>query len=714
VACGYQGADYAQSLLDLAPQGQMAFAPAVVSSKKGLAGRVRRILQDKCGNPRAGVRWVAIVSVVATFLAVGVAFAQTRPVRTDTTRVVHFPRDRSLGRLMIRDATVKRHIDTFHYWVVNNDSYGFGTEYLGEAKGDVTVPAGKRLALFVNKAAWRDLSPLSELRPNDLYRLILPGSISEPGNPDDRCMPHIAGLTGLKVLNLYGTNISSKGLRYIKDFKKLERLYPPERITNAGLADVAELHSLKGLYFKTNRVTNAGLRHLSKLTSLEELELGGKQIDDAGLVHLAKLKSLNYLVLWGYFSDAGMAHLKDIPNLRILDIGLPGPITDEGLANLAGCTQLERISLHWNENITDKGASYLATMPSLKMIDLWHAHITDAGLAHLAEIKSLEYLDLPRESVTDKGIKFTITDKGVAYLRKLNKLKHLHFNGTSGGGPISDTGLSYLTQLHSLEELMICGKDITDAGMSHIAKLDNLKELSLFGCPISNRGLARLTTLKHLEHLNLSYSETSIAALAHLASAMPNLTNLNVHEMQRGNSVLDISGLTNLKQLAITLKEPSAFSDEDFACIAKLKRLKWLQLWPTKLSNAGMTHLAGLRNIERINIGGPDLTDDGLRHLANIKKLNHLTITDGKITDKGLRHLEGLKALTHLNIKSQNDFSPAALERLRRKLPGLAMLSIGEERGGYGAYGGGRARALNRRSRRSQRDTRNRPRRRRW
>jgi len=79
VAAGQSGTDYAESLLDLAPQGQMAFAPAVLSSERGLGDRVRRILQDDCSNPRTGVWWALAVSLVAVCVAVGVAFAQTQP-----------------------------------------------------------------------------------------------------------------------------------------------------------------------------------------------------------------------------------------------------------------------------------------------------------------------------------------------------------------------------------------------------------------------------------------------------------------------------------------------------------------------------------------------------------------------------------------------------------------------------------------------------------
>lgn len=84
VATGQPGTDYAESLLDLTPGGQMAFVPAVVSSKKGLADRIRRILQDKCGNPRTGAVWALAVSIVTLCLVVGIAFAQARPAAQPT------------------------------------------------------------------------------------------------------------------------------------------------------------------------------------------------------------------------------------------------------------------------------------------------------------------------------------------------------------------------------------------------------------------------------------------------------------------------------------------------------------------------------------------------------------------------------------------------------------------------------------------------------
>ncbi|MEN6332904.1 MAG: M56 family metallopeptidase, partial [Phycisphaerales bacterium] len=79
VASGQTPTRYAKTLLDLLPQNQAGFIPSVVPSRKGLAGRVYRILQDSCGNPCLGRRWAAASVILAVCVILGIALAQTRP-----------------------------------------------------------------------------------------------------------------------------------------------------------------------------------------------------------------------------------------------------------------------------------------------------------------------------------------------------------------------------------------------------------------------------------------------------------------------------------------------------------------------------------------------------------------------------------------------------------------------------------------------------------
>jgi thiol-disulfide isomerase/thioredoxin len=169
-------------------------------------------------------------------------------------------------------------------------------------------------------------------------------------------------------------------------------------------------------------------------------------------------------------------------------------------------------------------------------------------------------------------------------------------------------------------------------------------------------------------------------------NALPNMTFLHMTGVVQDNAGLDISGLTQLENLTISLAATRVegeivhdkFRDEDLASLEKLTRLRWLQ-GIRGIGDAGIAHLAGLTSLERFNIGGPNLTDDGLKYLAHMKHLNHLSLA-GDFTDQGLRHLEGFKALHFLRIYSAQNFSQEALQHLRDNLPHLTSFRADVDR----------------------------------
>jgi len=587
------------------------------------------------------------------------------------SRVLHFPKDRSLGNLLIQDESVKRKIKSFFFWTED------GTEWksFGQAKGDVTVPAGKQLALVVGQAGLRDLSPLSELNPNDLYKLTIYGPPPPAPKPDNRCMPYIAHLTGLKVLELEDTLISTKGVRHLRNLKSLERLSLSKVLTDKGLAEIAQIQSLKGLYLRQSRVTNAGLAHLANL-SLEELALGQGFMTNSGLAHLAKLPSLRYLFLSGKtFTDAGMVHLKNIPSLRILHAGHLPHLTDAALVHLAQVKTLENLSLHWVEAITDDGVANLTKLPSLKKLDIRHSKVTDKGVAQLSQIKSLEYLVLP-----DIGV----SDEGLAYVSRLEKLKYFWLTSRHTGlnspnkNAVTDKGIVELAKCKSLEDIHIGSFGITDAGLEHIAKLTNLKKLNLFNCTnVTNKGLAKLTVLKSLQNLGVYEANITIAGLSCL-NELPNLVKLDLHGVRQDDSGLDLSRFTKLEELSLQLKRrrvnkkivKDVLHDNDLACFANLKQLRWLQVSHGGITDDGLRHLAGLTNIERLSVGGEKVTDKGLLYITNMPKLDVLTLS-GNFTDEAFVYLERLPALSLLDIMEGANFSPKAMQRFRRNMPEL-------------------------------------------
>jgi len=620
----------------------------------------------------------------------GAPARSTASAEPGTERVLHFPADRPVGKICVEDEGTGRILTYWFHWTGVNGRDSPTWEYFCEAQGDVRIPAGKRVSLAVNANSWGDLSWLTKLQPDDLYSLGFVIGSNRVGAGDAR-LKAVTHLTGLKELSLEGTDITDWGMGILASFPSLEELSLNVRVTDRGMVHVAQLKSLKRLYFPgATKVTSAGLQHISKLTGLEELYLG-QGISDTGLAHLRGLTRLTYLCLYGPgFTDAGLVHVKAIPSLRIFSVHEGySRIGDAGLAQISEMPNLELLCVGGMRGITDAGIAHLTKMRSLRKLDIGSSQVTDKGLSYLKQIKTLEHLDLPQDQ-------HNISDAGLAHLAELSNLKVLQVSRLHSGGRdrnriyYTDAGLAQLAKLRSLEELHVGSIGITDAGMDHVAKLTNLKRLHMFGCDnVTDKGIAKLTALKSLKYLDISHSRPTIAGLA-ILNSLPGLIDVDIDTLERGGGVLNLSGLTNLEKLGLGFGPYSqdTFNDADLACLANLKKLQWLQIGPRNFTDRGMLYLAGLTNIDRLGLGGAGLTDEGLKRLANLKKLDLLTILGkfdttignwtpgGHITDKGLGYLGDFKQLTFIEIYSDSSFSDEAIQRLYGQLPNLYRLNL--------------------------------------
>ena len=86
VAAGQSKTDYADSLLNLVPQGRMTLVPTVIGGKKEMKNRIKRIIQDRGDNPRISSRWTWLIGLMAIGLALGLALTQTRAAERDEDR----------------------------------------------------------------------------------------------------------------------------------------------------------------------------------------------------------------------------------------------------------------------------------------------------------------------------------------------------------------------------------------------------------------------------------------------------------------------------------------------------------------------------------------------------------------------------------------------------------------------------------------------------
>ena len=185
------------------------------------------------------------------------------------------------------------------------------------------------------------------------------------------------------------------------------------------------------------KVTDAGLAHLEGLAQLRVLGLSGRQVTDAGLVHLKGLSQLEDLSLTDtQVTGTGLVHLKGLPKLEHLDLrwsleGHPG-VADAGLMHLQGLTQLRCLWLAGTQ-VTDAGLAHLEGLSWLNDLYLSHTQVTDAGLAHLNRMSQLRHLDLARTQVTDAGLE---------YLEGLTQMRTLWLTDTQ----VTDAGVAKLKQ----------------------------------------------------------------------------------------------------------------------------------------------------------------------------------------------------------------------------------------------------------------------------
>jgi Leucine-rich repeat (LRR) protein len=641
-------------------------------------------------KPAAMTRSPAKLLLIAAVVFPAVAAAQVRKTAAPGERVLRFPPDRSLGRLLVYRGPVADPYDP----PATCENALRPWKFLAEARGDVAVPANKLVRLDVGMKNLKDVTHLKRLKPDDLDSLVITGT-QFPPHPTQAVMPYVSGLTGLKELSIFGVKVSGGELGHLRNLDALRHLtvYEPHESLDAGLPHLSKLKSLEYLSLDC-RCTDAGLQRLAGATRLEKLVLGINAIQGPGLVHLEKLPALRSLTLIGQeFSNQELAHIKSLTSLTHLHLfNSRGDweVTDAGLVHLSGLAALEELKLTHVTGITDAGMVHLKSLRSLKKLDLGGAGITDAGLAQLAEVKSLE-------SLRDPGY---VTDTGLASLAKSLKLKEL----SVGGEKITDEGIRHLAGVRSLEDLGLYQTAVTDAGMDSIAQLTNLQDLSLYCSrprqtrpegasfrpeagksvsPLTDAGLAKLVPLRSLRSLTLRNAKITISGLSHL-NGFSNLIWLRIGDVDQDDTGMNISGLTKLEDFTIEPAKGSGIRDEDLACLARLTSLENLQfVWPDRntVGDQGLAYLAGLTNLDRLVIGSK-VTDRGLIHLRNMKKLDLLCVF-GDFTDEGLRHLEELRSLEHLTIRSDRPLSRAAQNRLRKNLRNLHSLQVTDnEKGG--------------------------------
>lgn len=454
-----------------------------------------------------------------------VASASDTPT-SDSTTVLRFPQDRSLGVVLVRD----RHFGEGE--AASVDRIVMGWERFSEAKGIVRIPSDKEVGLLISgKEGASDLSPLMGFPPDTISYLNLRYT-----DVNDRQMKYVGHLTGVRALDLTRTQVTDAGLKHVQELRLLEWLCLAQtEITDQGLAHLSSSTLMRKLILDGTDVTDGGMAYLQAMVNLRELRLNGTRVADRGLEHLGNLPSLEYLALPKEITDEGLKYVSAIASLRQLhfDPSLETKVTDAGLVHLKRLKNLETLNII-DRFITDEGLVHVAQIKTLT--DLWIqlCPVTDAGLATISSLPALRHVHLSGIEMTADGLRYLSKLPGLVdlyimerragrldlkYLGLLTSLKELEIETRQ---PVNADSSAFQGMKH-LEDLTLSGWRLTDQDLAHLANLDSLERLSLEGTDITDNGLKQLSKLKNLRYFYLDSPTISADQIAALQAEIPGL-----------------------------------------------------------------------------------------------------------------------------------------------------------------------------------------------
>jgi serine/threonine protein kinase/formylglycine-generating enzyme required for sulfatase activity/Leucine-rich repeat (LRR) protein len=379
-------------------------------------------------------------------------------------------------------------------------------------------------------------------------------------------------------------------------------------------------------------------------------------------------------------TDAGLALLKDCPNLQQVRLTGSAQVTDTGISHLKDCQSLIGLGLDGTK-VTDKGLASFKGFTKLVYLSLSDTQISDAGLASFNGCKGLKFLQLNDLRISDAGlesfqgcqdlmaltlINTTVGDAGLAHFRICDKLTILALNGTH----VTDSGLAYFTRCKDLTHLNLANTNVTDAGLVHLQGLKNLKTLDLKQTQVTPQGISALKQALPGCQIELDTDPDRDAAeyvlsiggvvqvndkadeLRALSDLPPGAFRLTGAFLALNQQVTD-AGLARFKDcenLAHLDLNGTPVTDAGLAHFAKCKNLASLELPSTTVTAAGLAWFKDCKNLTKLNLCFTSVGDAGLAHFKNCKKLVVLDLNSTQATDAALAPFTDLRNLEILHL----------------------------------------------------------------
>ena len=230
---------------------------------------------------------------------------------------------------------------------------------------------------------------------------------------------------------------------------------------------------------------------------------------------------------------------------------------------------------------------------------------------------------------------------------------------------ITDSGLSNLEKLESIEVLNIQGTSISDSGLRNLSLFPNLRAVNLNYLDVTGQGFDSVQS-STIEYLSLEQSSFQNQYLKNLS----NIENLNVLILIRTN-ISNLSGLHSLKKLRILNLSRCPVSDRGIEGISKLESLEQLSLLRTDISDEGIKFLTALKHLKSLRLSETGISDSAVKELS-VMPLVFIDLSGTDISDKSIEWIAKFPKLESVNLRVTS-ISNESLEKLKQQCPKLEI-----------------------------------------
>ncbi len=338
-------------------------------------------------------------------------------------------------------------------------------------------------------------------------------------------------------------------------------------VTSRKVAALADLPggqlSLKAVVLNNQRggiqpVTDADLLVLGGLQRLESVTLHKLRITPAAFDVFQACPRLKLLNLqYNSLGDGIWARLAGHPSLLHVGHGYDAlPVNGLGISVLNPRTT-EVLHLA-SSTITDAGLAEIGQLPNLRILGLEATSITDAGMPALAALKNLTELLVHGTAVTVTGIASVEAAPIVrlGYGRNMEdflsplpeiaarfpKLRQVHLPRDVNPNPADWDRIA--KALPKLTEVYVRSFKFSDAACAGLESLAVLDKLALAYAPVTDAGVVEIAKLKKLRFLEIPDAKITDAALHTISESR----NLKILTLPKPGNGLTAAGIDALKK----------------------------------------------------------------------------------------------------------------------------------------------------------------------